>query len=549
MSSGFQSPYSAPGEGDLQDMSSFSKWANDINLNNGPTTSSASLGGTAQLAATSFSVSDLLQGAFNVKDPQDPLQVINNALTADAHFLNTSGQLRSQSRLSGMYTGDIKSANITQPGTNTPSGTGGSIGNGAGDGTASSAETDAISMDQVLALVSEHPTSKAKLWQKRGRASIEMHLGTSDINSSTAPAEGDGHIQLAELPTAQRYPYYMDRVGGPQGGQTVNTRGDRKTVLNEDPNLQGLYGAFGRLSPEEEQYYCSMPWPFANVEQGFAEAGLPEIAAYAQSNILSHANYRYKRVLVYSTKTRKACICTPGDWGPRPQNTRGPNAKAAFKDMIIGLSPDTHHVLGTVHGDEVIVGWVDDSAQLGPFNPGTNNTQTNGTENLTGAATALKWGETQKGAPYIGVRPYSLGNPWPGGTIRSGVDGTDYTFPKGTIGYDCSGFVIACWRKGGIDFWKRFKIGSSYEFNDPRIPDAPPNDLKPGDIVVYGPPPNGHIGHVVLIHHIQDSIPFTLECNAGRGVCISKIINDPTRIIAYKRPSLIPLITPTPRAQ
>ena len=63
-----------------------------------------------------------------------------------------------------------------------------------------------------------------------------------------------------------------------------------------------------------------------------------------------------------------------------------------------------------------------------------------------GGQAAVAWAETQIGAPYAAANGYRFGAPpWPGGTII-GDRGDRYTFPAGTIVYDCSGFVVAAWR-------------------------------------------------------------------------------------------------------
>jgi hypothetical protein len=532
-------PYNSPSEADLQNQQAFSAWANDININGGPMRTSASMNGTAQLAATSYSVSDILQGTFNVRNPADPLLIINNALTQDLGFLNQTGRLQANARLSGGYTGGMNTDPAgtafggmprNDDGTSPIGGGGGFV---DGDGVAG-----AITEEAVLQLPADHAITHAKIWKKKGKASIEMHLGITNINERIAPSPNDGHKQLSSLPPEKRYPYYMDRIGGWAGGEDYNAGPlEGGTIGSENASLPGSNGAFGVLSAEDEQFYCAMPWPTnsVDVKAKFSKAGMPEINSYVEQWDVKKSAYLGRRILVYSTKTKKACVCTPGDWGPNPYDASGSTANDAQDGFIMGLSPDTYQVLGVIAewGVEVVVGWVDDTTPLGAYNPNGLSTGNSGTG--TGAAKAIAWGETQMGAKYAAVRPFSLGEPpWPGGTI-----GGYGPFPAGTIVYDCSGFVIACWRKAGIDFGKSpYNIGSSGQFNTPKIPDAPQNDLKPGDIVAYSPPPGSSIGHVVLIHHIEESGEIrTLESSGSHGVWIGKLV--PARAICYKRPALL----------
>ena len=140
-----------------------------------------------------------------------------------------------------------------------------------------------------------------------------------------------------------------------------------------------------------------------------------------------------------------------------------------------------------------------------------------------GAAAAIAWAETQLGAPYNPISPYRFGVPWPGGTkcITRGTPPTTscWTYPAGTIAYDCSGFVITAWRHGGIDFGV-LGLHSSQHFNTDLLPDADPRNLQPGDIAVYRPI-NG-IGHIVLIHHVdRRGAVYAIEERGNVGVVVA----------------------------
>lgn len=155
----------------------------------------------------------------------------------------------------------------------------------------------------------------------------------------------------------------------------------------------------------------------------------------------------------------------------------------------------------------------------------------------TGAEAVIEWADSQIGAKYAAVNPYRFGNPpWPGGSYCS-INGSDtcWNYPKGTIVYDCSGFVIAAWRQAGVDFTALYGFGSSQEFNSSKLPNADRNALLPGDIAVYRPDAEG-IGHIVLIHHIDpDGTVRTIEASGSYGVYIGKL--NWARVSAIKRPA------------
>jgi len=152
-----------------------------------------------------------------------------------------------------------------------------------------------------------------------------------------------------------------------------------------------------------------------------------------------------------------------------------------------------------------------------------------------GAEAVIAWAETQIGAPYAAIDPYRFGAPpWPGGT-RTGSRGDLYTFAAGTVVYDCSGFVITAWRQAGVDFTGQYGIYGSQGFLTTRLLDAPRSALQPGDIAVYRPSASG-IGHVVLIHHIDEATGkvATIEASPSYGVHIGTL--NWSRVSAIKRP-------------
>lgn len=172
--------------------------------------------------------------------------------------------------------------------------------------------------------------------------------------------------------------------------------------------------------------------------------------------------------------------------------------------------------------------------------PGGSGLST-GSPLLAKLATAREWALRQIGCPYAAINPYRVGSPpWPyppdNDNLPGFREGLFYTFPGGTIVYDCSGFVVAFWRQLGINFPSQYGIGSSQQFDDDRIPDAPVGNYQFGDIAVYYPNPN--VGHVVLIwEKNSDGSYTTIEATPSRGVSTYyKLQTDPSRLRAVKRP-------------
>jgi cell wall-associated NlpC family hydrolase len=153
-----------------------------------------------------------------------------------------------------------------------------------------------------------------------------------------------------------------------------------------------------------------------------------------------------------------------------------------------------------------------------------------------GGAAAVAWGETQIGAPYAAASRYRFGDvPWPGGT-HMGDRGKAYTFPAGTIVYDCSGFVIRAWREAGVDLSAQYGLYGSQQFPNSPLQEIDRTAVQPGDLAVYSPDPDTGIGHIVMIHHIDaDGTVHTIEATPSQGVHIG-VINW-TRVTSIKRPS------------
>lgn len=366
------------GQNDLQNGSNFASYVLDgisSESSGKPLKTSASLAGTPQYAASSMSISDILQGTFSVSDPSDTLSVINKALTQD---------------LTGLY--NVGADSVSSFSSADPSG---SLTGSGSTGTpgASSGVGSQLKSSWVNSLPTIHPTSGAVLWAKTGKASSEMHLPTSgDLATDVAQ-----HKQYAELVPSRRHPWFMDRVGGPIGGQgSTNSDPTTNTVLNESATAPGQNGAFGYLDPVSEQFYCSMAWPYKGTEDSFKKAGRDDIVNLISDKNLAKSAYTGKRVMVYSSQTGLGCVCTPGDWGTQPYWSNGKVSRSSISGFYIGLAPDVHQILGTAHGADVILGWMPDTTPLGPY------TATDPTQGTTTGGTS--------GSDLIGVLPDAAGS-------------------------------------------------------------------------------------------------------------------------------------------
>lgn len=169
----------------------------------------------------------------------------------------------------------------------------------------------------VMSLSLQHP-SGAEIPVRSGTGALEQHLPTR---------EGTAHIELPDLNPAYSFANGYHSQGGSSG-----------------------YGAFGPLEPAEEQFYMNMRWPYSNWAAGpHGSDADPYIPGQ------NPAIYKGLRIMVYCNDTGLACICTPGDAGP--DDSQG---------HVAGMSPDVHHVLGSVHGSSFTFGFAPDGTPLGP---------------------------------------------------------------------------------------------------------------------------------------------------------------------------------------
>jgi peptidoglycan hydrolase-like protein with peptidoglycan-binding domain len=122
-----------------------------------------------------------------------------------------------------------------------------------------------------------------------------------------------------------------------------------------------------------------------------------------------------------------------------------------------------------------------------------------------GASAAISYGMSVLGAPYAAINPYRFGEvPWPGGSkvdIHGKVRGP---YPAGTQVFDCSGFVVACWKAAGVDLLAH-GLGSSANVagNKTWLIPIGAHELQPGDLVVNP----GHIVMYIGNHQVIQSTP------------------------------------------
>lgn len=319
--------------------------------------STASIAGRPSYAASSHTISDLLQGNLFQSHPEDQLSIVNKALTDRLGQLYNSGQ-----DIHGFSVFSTAKPKLTANAEGAEGGSG-------GWGTGNQGQGSILNESWVTTLPLVHPEGPI-IWQGSGKASHEMHLPTdADLSRDVQQ-----HKQFDDLPANKKHPWNMDRVGGPIGGGggfNTDVSGGPTIMKGENPNTPGATGAFGYLSPEAEQFYISMAWPYGKSEDkgspahSFRKAGRDDLAE--KSKTLTKSQYMGKKVLVYCKQTKKGCVTTPGDWGTQPYWSNGAVAKGSINGFYYGLAPDVHHVLGSTHGFEMIVRWMPDDTPLGPY--------------------------------------------------------------------------------------------------------------------------------------------------------------------------------------
>lgn len=145
---------------------------------------------------------------------------------------------------------------------------------------------------------------------------------------------------------------------------------------------------------------------------------------------------------------------------------------------------------------------------------------TTGTPNARVAA-AIDYGKSVIGSPYAAVNPFRFGEVlWDGKPHKSvNGSGTTWNYPKGTRVFDCSGFVVACFKRAGVDLAAHGLASSGAIRSNANgfLQNINKSDLMPGDLITYSP--HNGVGHVVIYLGNGQCI----EAAGGAGVRISNV--------------------------
>ncbi|MCC6336198.1 MAG: peptidoglycan-binding protein [Myxococcales bacterium] len=123
----------------------------------------------------------------------------------------------------------------------------------------------------------------------------------------------------------------------------------------------------------------------------------------------------------------------------------------------------------------------------GSVAPTAPTASTASTSNAARLQSALDFGMSHLGAPYVGGgSPFRFGRPGDGRVYQ--MQGQrPYRSPQGVIGFDCSGLVVSMFRRAGVDLAARGLASSSTMKNG--LPAVPKSALQKGDLLVT----NGHV--------------------------------------------------------
>lgn len=143
---------------------------------------------------------------------------------------------------------------------------------------------------------------------------------------------------------------------------------------------------------------------------------------------------------------------------------------------------------------------------------------------------AIDFGLANQGAPYVGGgSPFRFGRPGDGRVYQMNGQ-RPYRSPQGVIGFDCSGLVVAMFRKAGVDLAARGMASSTTMRNG--LPPVDKNALQPGDLLVT----NGHvvvyIGNGKVLQATSDGDPDGDGLGNGsvRVSDASRFLNDPSYV-------------------
>jgi peptidoglycan DL-endopeptidase LytE len=134
---------------------------------------------------------------------------------------------------------------------------------------------------------------------------------------------------------------------------------------------------------------------------------------------------------------------------------------------------------------------------------------------------AIDYGKSVIGSPYASVNPFRFGEvPWDGKRHQSvNGSGSWYQYPKGTRVFDCSGFVVSCFKRAGVDLAAKglTTSGAIHANTNGFLTNISRDQLKAGDLITYRS--SKGVGHVVM--YLGDG--KTLESSGGKGVHIGTV--------------------------
>lgn len=166
-----------------------------------------------------------------------------------------------------------------------------------------------------------------------GTVGIEMHVPTSEDLQQDIVNQAPSN---AGLPGQYHHPFYMDRKGGPRGGEVAQkdlvpfdpqkSPLDYTHLPNEDPNTPGEPSYMSQvgnyLDPESERWYMCQYWNETDWAEGF--------------------KWRGERILLYRADTKQGVVCTPGDKGPHPD---APVDAGCSPEAFMALGQPDHSVI------------------------------------------------------------------------------------------------------------------------------------------------------------------------------------------------------------
>jgi hypothetical protein len=118
------------------------------------------------------------------------------------------------------------------------------------------------------------------------------------------------------------------------------------------------------------------------------------------------------------------------------------------------------------------------------------------------------------GAKYAATNPGRFGTPWDGRPKQSFHSGRVYSYPEGTITYDCSGLVVVAFRQVGVDLIARDASWTgSMLANLPRVSRE---QAAIGDLLIFGD--SGRTTHVA-VYLGGDRYVHAGACGRDMAVC------------------------------